>query len=62
MRRLIQWRRSEVNAVYHEKELIDILIVMSHKLKDYMGGMLGRRRNLLGLIVQLKKVLICFDL
>lgn len=39
MRRLLQWRRGEVNAVYREKELIDILVAMSRKLEEYMQGM-----------------------
>lgn len=62
MRRLIQWRRGEVNAVYHEKELIDILVAMSRKLEEYMQGMLGRRRNLLGLIAQMQKLQFSLDL
>lgn len=56
MNRLIQCRRSEVSAVYHEKELIDVLVAMSRKLEEYMEGMLGRRRNLLGLIAQLHRL------
>lgn len=39
MKMLIQCRKNEVNAVYREKELIDILVVMSHKLEEYMEGM-----------------------
>lgn len=62
MKRLIQCRRSEVNAVYHAKELIDILVAMSRKLEEYMEGMLGRRRNLLGLIAQLQKLQFNLDL
>lgn len=62
MKRLIQCRRSEVNAVYHAKELIDILVAMSRKLEEYMEGMLGRRRNLLGLITQLQKLQFNLDL
>ncbi|KAM4598338.1 E3 ubiquitin-protein ligase rnf213-alpha-like [Polymixia lowei] len=36
MRRLLQWRQDEVKAVYHEKELVDVLISMSHKLEEHM--------------------------
>ncbi|XP_070836494.1 E3 ubiquitin-protein ligase rnf213-alpha [Chaetodon trifascialis] len=36
MRRLLQWRQDEVTAVYHEKELVDVLLTMSHKLEEYM--------------------------
>ncbi|CAJ1075084.1 E3 ubiquitin-protein ligase rnf213-alpha [Xyrichtys novacula] len=39
MRRLIQCRRDEVTAVYHEKELVDTLLTMSHKLEEHMTGM-----------------------
>lgn len=62
MKRLIQWRRGEVNAVYHEKELIDVLVAMSRKLEDYMEGRLDRRRNLLGLIAQLQRLQFNLDL
>ncbi|KAK2833428.1 hypothetical protein Q5P01_017317 [Channa striata] len=36
MQRLLQCRRSEVEAVYHEKELVDVLLTMSHKLEEHM--------------------------
>ncbi|XP_040919421.1 E3 ubiquitin-protein ligase rnf213-alpha isoform X2 [Toxotes jaculatrix] len=36
MRRLLQWRQDEVKAVYHEKELVEIFLTMSHKLKEHM--------------------------
>ncbi|XP_060883381.1 E3 ubiquitin-protein ligase rnf213-alpha isoform X2 [Labrus mixtus] len=36
MRRLLQCRQDEVNAVYHEKELLDTLLTMSHKLEEHM--------------------------
>ncbi|XP_023265809.1 E3 ubiquitin-protein ligase RNF213 [Seriola lalandi dorsalis] len=36
MRRLLQWRRDEVKAVYHEKQLVDIFLTMSHKLEEHM--------------------------
>uniref|UniRef100_A0A8C2ZVG6 RING-type E3 ubiquitin transferase n=1 Tax=Cyclopterus lumpus TaxID=8103 RepID=A0A8C2ZVG6_CYCLU len=32
MRRLLQCRRDELNAVYHEKELVDVLLTMSNIL------------------------------
>lgn len=41
MKRLIQWRQNEVHAVNREKELIDILVAMSHKLEEYMEGLLN---------------------
>ncbi|KAK7939806.1 hypothetical protein WMY93_003132 [Mugilogobius chulae] len=34
MKRLLQQRQNEVNAVYHEKELVDILVTMSNKLEE----------------------------
>ncbi|KAK5599708.1 hypothetical protein CRENBAI_016743 [Crenichthys baileyi] len=36
MRRLLQHREDEVKAVYHEKELVDVILTMSHKLEEYM--------------------------
>ena len=39
MSRLIQWRQDEVKAVYHEKELLDVFLTMSHKLEEHMTGM-----------------------
>ncbi|GLD49345.1 E3 ubiquitin-protein ligase rnf213-alpha-like protein, partial [Lates japonicus] len=36
MRRLLQCRQDEVNAVYHERELVDILLTMCHKLEEHM--------------------------
>ncbi|XP_022072402.1 E3 ubiquitin-protein ligase rnf213-alpha [Acanthochromis polyacanthus] len=36
MRRLLQCRQDEVKAVYHEKELVDVLLLMSHKLEEHM--------------------------
>lgn len=38
MRRLIEWRQTEVTAVYHEKDLLNILIAMTLKLEDHMTG------------------------
>ncbi|CAL9693293.1 unnamed protein product [Knipowitschia caucasica] len=34
MKRLFQHRQTEVNAVYHEKQLLDILVTMSNKLEE----------------------------
>lgn len=39
MKRLIQWRQDEVKAVYHEKELVDLFLTMSHKLEEHLTGM-----------------------
>lgn len=39
MKRLLQCRQDEVEAVYHEKELVDVLLIMSHKLEEHMTGM-----------------------
>ncbi|XP_078017826.1 E3 ubiquitin-protein ligase rnf213-alpha isoform X1 [Epinephelus lanceolatus] len=36
MRRLLQCREDEVKAVYHEKELVDVFLTMSHKLEEHM--------------------------
>ncbi|XP_071329691.1 E3 ubiquitin-protein ligase rnf213-alpha [Trachinotus anak] len=36
MRRLLQCRQDEVKAVYHEKELVDVFLAMSHKLEEHM--------------------------
>ncbi|XP_041633633.1 E3 ubiquitin-protein ligase rnf213-alpha isoform X2 [Cheilinus undulatus] len=36
MRRLLQCRQDEVKDVYHEKELIDALLTMSHKLEEHI--------------------------
>lgn len=33
-------REDEVKAVYHEKELVDILLTMSHKLEEHITGAL----------------------
>lgn len=38
MRRLLECRQHEVNAVYHEKELVDVVLTMSHKLEEHMTG------------------------
>lgn len=39
MRRLLQCRQDEVDAVYHEKELVDVFLTMSQKLEEHMTGM-----------------------
>ncbi|XP_042360235.1 E3 ubiquitin-protein ligase rnf213-alpha [Plectropomus leopardus] len=36
MRRLLHCRQDEVKAVYHEKELVDIFLTMSHILEEHM--------------------------
>ncbi|XP_044037270.1 E3 ubiquitin-protein ligase rnf213-alpha [Siniperca chuatsi] len=36
MRRLLQCRQDEVEAVYHEKELVDVFLTMSHKLEEHI--------------------------
>nr|XP_046270196.1 E3 ubiquitin-protein ligase rnf213-alpha isoform X2 [Scatophagus argus] len=36
MKRLLQWREDEVKAVYHEKELVNVFLTMSHKLEEHM--------------------------
>lgn len=38
MKGMIEWRQAEVTAVYHEKDLLNILLAMTHKLEDYMTG------------------------
>lgn len=39
MKRLLQCRKDELTAVYHEKELVDVFLTMSHKLEEHMKGM-----------------------
>ncbi|XP_064171477.1 E3 ubiquitin-protein ligase rnf213-alpha-like isoform X2 [Anguilla rostrata] len=41
MRRLLQWRREEVEAVYHERKLVESLITMSHKLQEHIAVSMG---------------------
>ncbi|KAM4716889.1 E3 ubiquitin-protein ligase rnf213-alpha-like [Anableps anableps] len=36
MKRLLQHRADEVKAVYYEKELVDVILTMSHRLKEHM--------------------------
>ncbi|XP_028841461.1 LOW QUALITY PROTEIN: E3 ubiquitin-protein ligase rnf213-alpha-like [Denticeps clupeoides] len=36
VKRLLQHRQDEMNAVYHEKNLVDGLITMCHKLQDHL--------------------------
>lgn len=38
MRRLIEWRQTEVTAVYHEKDLFNTLLTMTLNLEKYMTG------------------------
>ncbi|KAL0993465.1 hypothetical protein UPYG_G00108340 [Umbra pygmaea] len=35
VKRLLRWRQEEVKAVYHEKELLEVMFTMSRKLQDY---------------------------
>nr|XP_015798016.2 E3 ubiquitin-protein ligase rnf213-alpha [Nothobranchius furzeri] len=37
MRTLLQYREREKKAVYREKELVDVLLTMSHKLEEHMA-------------------------
>ncbi|XP_035253680.1 E3 ubiquitin-protein ligase rnf213-alpha-like isoform X6 [Anguilla anguilla] len=37
MRRLLQWRRDEVEAVYRERKLVESLITMSDKLQEHIA-------------------------
>lgn len=39
MKRLLKWRQDEMDAVYHEKQLLDVFLTMSHKLEEHMTGM-----------------------
>lgn len=39
MKVMIEWRQTEVAAVYHEKDLLNTLLAMTLKLEDYMTGM-----------------------
>ncbi|XP_038557039.1 E3 ubiquitin-protein ligase rnf213-alpha [Micropterus salmoides] len=36
MKRLLQCRQDEVEAVYHEKELVDVFLTMSRKLEEHI--------------------------
>ncbi|XP_029913013.1 E3 ubiquitin-protein ligase rnf213-alpha-like [Myripristis murdjan] len=36
MRELLDRRQAEVKAVYHEKELVDVFLTMSHKLEEHI--------------------------
>ncbi|XP_056144422.1 E3 ubiquitin-protein ligase rnf213-alpha [Lampris incognitus] len=36
MKRLLEYREDEVKAVYYEKELVDVLLTMSHKLEEHV--------------------------
>lgn len=40
MKRLLKCREDEVKAVYHEKELVDVLLTKSHQLEEHITGML----------------------
>lgn len=53
MKRLLQWREDEVKAVYHEKELVDVLLTMCQKLEEHMTGMGIMSGKLIYFIMQL---------
>ncbi|XP_020560953.1 E3 ubiquitin-protein ligase RNF213 isoform X3 [Oryzias latipes] len=36
MKKLLDHRRTEVEAVYHEKQLVDVILDMSHKLEEHV--------------------------
>ena len=36
---LLSHRYDEMNAVYNEKDLVDVVVKMSHKLEEHMTGM-----------------------
>lgn len=38
MSRLLKWRHDEVKAVYHQKDILRILLTMAHKLEEHMTG------------------------
>lgn len=38
MKRLLMCRQEEVKAVYHEKELVEVLLTMSRKLQEHVVG------------------------
>ncbi|XP_061079146.1 E3 ubiquitin-protein ligase rnf213-alpha [Conger conger] len=41
MRRLLQWRRDELKAVYRERELVESVITMSRKLQEHIQVAMG---------------------
>lgn len=41
MKKLLDHRRTEVEAVYHEKQLVDVILDMSHKLEEHVPGMIN---------------------
>lgn len=51
MKRLLKYREDEVEAVYHEKELVDVLLTKSHQLEEHMTGMLTEFVSLVSLSV-----------
>ena len=36
---LLRHRYDEMKAVYNEKDLVDVVVKMSHKLEEHMRGM-----------------------
>lgn len=38
MKWIIDCRHDELKAVYHEKDLLNILLTMTHKLEEHMTG------------------------
>lgn len=38
MKTLLEHRQREVKAVYHEKDLVEIILTMCHKLEEHMTG------------------------
>ena len=36
---LVRHRETEMRAVYNEKDLVDVVVKMSHKLEEHMTGM-----------------------
>lgn len=53
MKRLLQCREDEVKAVYHEKELMDVLLTMCQKLEEHMTGTVIMSGELTYFIMQL---------
>lgn len=38
MKRLLRCRQDEMDAVYHQKDLVDIFLTMSRKLEEFITG------------------------
>ena len=39
MGNMLKHREDEMGAVYNEKDLVDVVVKMSHKLEEHMTGM-----------------------